>query len=170
MISTLVIVALPKPAIRKIRNRHSSPASGSCVKQDDVTALHWYERAVQQGFAPAVTNAALFYSEGRHGLTIDAEHALQLHCRAAEAGFAPPQLRIGEMYPRGEGLPRDPKLAFHSLDSAAEQGLPMPKTLLGSRIRWGAAYARTWWWRSTDSARPLEAGQLMLPRTWVRRC
>jgi len=75
----------------------------------------------------------------------DYERALMLFRRSAFYADKPSQAMIGEMYSRGEGVARDPALAYAWMDLAAERGY-IDFTLLRER-----------YWRDMDSAQQARA-------------
>lgn len=73
-------------------------------------AARWYEKAAEQGHAPARFALALLYDTGR-GVRPDYEKAVELYTLAAEAGHAPAQHNLALMYAAGRGVEPDLDLA-----------------------------------------------------------
>ncbi|OLP53245.1 hypothetical protein BJF92_00275 [Rhizobium rhizosphaerae] len=62
------------------------------------------------------------YTDGRGGVAVDLAKAAQWYQRAADAGFAPAQYRLGSLYEKGSGVPQDFARARTLYEAAAEKG------------------------------------------------
>lgn len=113
---------------------------GLGVPQDYKESLIWYRRAAEQGFSWAQTKLGGMYYLGL-GVPQDYKESLKWYRRAAEQGLSEAQtklggmyylsfseaqieaqIRIGDMYYEGEGVPQDYKEALIWYRRAAEQG------------------------------------------------
>lgn len=111
---------------------------GLGLLQDFAQALHWYERAADAGLAGAWAKLGDFHLAGRGSWKADGSDADRLldllsvrpdhdkaaywNGRAAEAGIAAAQARLGFQYVQGLGLLRDVAAAERLLLAAAEAG------------------------------------------------
>lgn len=68
--------------------------------------------------------------EHAEGVPKDFAKANQLYCRAAKAGYAEAQFRLGWIYANGRGVPRDDGIAALLFVMAAEQGHEYARRLL----------------------------------------
>ncbi len=68
--------------------------------------------------------------EHAEGVEKDFPRANQLYCRAAKAGFAEAQFRLGWIYANGRGVPRDDGVAAILFVMASEQGHEYARRLL----------------------------------------
>jgi TPR repeat protein len=105
---------------------------GEGVEKDAVQAVHWYQKAAEQGYAKAQTNLGNMYywhqkaeqeydMEGS-GVEKDAVQAVNWYRKAAEQGCVDAQFILGGMYSEGEGVEKDAVQAAHWYQKAAEQG------------------------------------------------
>ena len=78
--------------------------------------------AAKSGDPLALFEIGARYSEGRAGVTADANQALNWYQLAADRGFAPAQYRLGSMYEKGNGVARDADKAKQFYEQAASQG------------------------------------------------
>lgn len=78
--------------------------------------------AAKSGDPLALFEIGARYSEGRAGVTADANQALNWYQLAADRGFAPAQYRLGSMYEKGNGVSRDADKAKQFYEQAASQG------------------------------------------------
>ena len=79
------------------------------------------EAAAGQGDPQALTQLAQKY-EHAEGVTKDFEKANQLYCKAAKAGYAEAQFKLGWIYANGRGVPHDDGVAAALFAMAANQG------------------------------------------------
>jgi|TARA_B100000959_G_scaffold281825_1_gene346821 hypothetical protein len=92
--------------------------NGMGIKQDDSKALEWYNKAVQKGHGPA------YYLMGNlhaYGILVkrDMNKAKEFWAKAldpmkasAQKGEQWAQVKLGKMYANGEGVQKDPILAY----------------------------------------------------------
>ena len=93
-------------------------------------------KAVENGYAPAMDYLAVFYwddsmescghelGEDQWGI-FDSKKALELYTKAANLGYVPSQIVLGNVYNNGSlGVESDPKLAFKWYSKAAESNDP----------------------------------------------
>ena len=104
---------------------------GQGVSQSDYLAMEWYEKAAEQGHAPAQYKLGeMYYAQWD---TVDEEKSFEWYEKAAEQGHAPAQYKLGEMYEQGEydhggmfgcpgpNTPNGNRWAVESYQKAAEQ-------------------------------------------------
>jgi TPR repeat protein len=78
-------------------------AEGKGVKQDDATAMIWFQRAANQGNAEAQYNVGASYAEGL-GVAKSEDEAARWFKRAAEQGMPYAQINLGLLYASGHGV------------------------------------------------------------------
>ncbi len=96
-------------------------AAGSCGAADWDAQVAALEASAGQGDPQALTQLAQKY-EHAEGVTKDYEKANQLYCKAARAGYAEAQFKLGWIYANGRGVARDDGVAAALFTMAAEQG------------------------------------------------
>jgi TPR repeat protein len=103
-------------------------AQGIGMPRDTVQGLHWYLRASEQGYLPAL--------KGLHGLLEQeaGSMALAILVRAAEAGDAASQHLLAQRCAQGDGLAASPSQALHWWEAAAAQGYAPAQCALG--LQW----------------------------------
>jgi soluble lytic murein transglycosylase-like protein len=79
---------------------------------------------------PAMLTRLAQRYEHAEGVTKDFSKANRLYCRAAKAGHAEAQFRLGWIYANGRGVPRDDGVAAVLFVMAAEQGHEYARRLL----------------------------------------
>jgi hypothetical protein len=109
---------------------------GIGIAPDPKLARHWYAKAAEYGFVPALDILAL------QGLSHDAaprerDRAIDDLKKAAAAGYAPAQYHLARAYYEGDGVPRDLKLAGAYFDAAAHAGLPAAQFAAGRMVDLG---------------------------------
>jgi TPR repeat protein len=73
--------------------------------------------------ATALFNMGLIYADGTHGVTKNINKAINCYKLAAEIGnIKEAQNNLGNIYKDGEGVPKNPELAFKYLKAATENG------------------------------------------------
>jgi len=95
---------------------------GNGVEQNYAIAKDWYEKAANQGYAPAAFNVGRLYYNGRPGIGLNYKKAAHWYKIAATLGLPEAQNSIGVCYLKGQGVERDPDMAFTWFDKAAMQG------------------------------------------------
>jgi len=123
--------------IRKAANQ-SQPAAqyrlaklyeiGEGVEQDAKIARQLTERAARNGNRIAMHDLALYYAEGRGGVTADLPTAAKWFEKAAERGVVDSQFNLGVLFESGQGLPKNVTDAFVWYSIAAGQGDQFAKT------------------------------------------
>jgi hypothetical protein len=115
----------PRPA----SGRNRWPASywnawpASSESADDRAAAHLYKLAADQGYANGQYALAVFYWDGRGGLTMDEREAARLFKLAADQGYANGQVSLAFFYENGLGdLPKDNHEALRLYKLAADKG------------------------------------------------
>jgi len=100
------------------------------IDQDAPRAAQWYQKAADQGFAPAQATLGAMYSTGQ-GVPQDLGKAAVLLQQAATQGDVEAQYNLALLHQ--QGLSGEPKLdeAFAWFSKAAEQGLAAAQERLG---------------------------------------
>ncbi|KAG0269818.1 hypothetical protein DFQ27_001938 [Actinomortierella ambigua] len=114
---------------------------------NDTLAVHWYRRAADQHFGPAMTSLGLMFQRGRGGLRRDPVRAMDLFRRAADLGFPGAQFHLSIIDKDHEGggaasgrstvVERNEAEAVRWLRCAAERGLREAQTRLGVMYKTG---------------------------------
>ena len=84
---------------------------------DIVTALRWYRKAAELGYAPAQARLGYILDDSEED-----EEAVAWYRRAAAQGLPEAQYGLGKMYLSGEGVPANPDKARELFEQAARQG------------------------------------------------
>ena len=108
----------------------------SLMEKDFDAAVHWLDRAAEQGYAPAQDSLGSMYLYG-NGVEQDFETAAYWIIKAAEQGHVPAQDRLAFMYLRGEGVELDFETAALWTAKAAEQGHVLAQNRLASMYQYG---------------------------------
>lgn len=91
--------------------------------KDYVTAVEWYRKSAEQGYAPAQYNLGNCYEKG-HGVSQSYSEAAKWYKLAAEQGHVESQCNLGLLYQNGLGVKKDEKEAFTLYKKAADKGHP----------------------------------------------
>jgi uncharacterized protein len=154
------------------------------VARDLGQARTYYERASSLGSAPArealkglgsaSPAPAAAQEEFARGATLykskDYAGAVRIFRGLADRGYAPAQLQIGSQYARGQGLPRDDRLASQWYRKAAEQNYAIAQNNLAENYEQGRgvpedwAESRRWAKRSADQGNAY--GMLLVGRAY----
>jgi soluble lytic murein transglycosylase-like protein len=105
------------------------PAPSLAVQEDAGPSSAVMEVAENSNDPLALTRLAQRF-EHAEGMPKDFAKANQLYCRAAKAGNAEAQFRLGWIYANGRGVPRDDGVAAVLFIMAAEQGHEYARRLL----------------------------------------
>jgi TPR repeat protein len=108
---------------------------------DPKAAAGWYQKAVEQNYAPAINNLARLYADGR-GVKQDVPKAIELWSKAAETGNTTARFNLGLQYAAGIGVKKDMKKAAEHLLQAAESGLPEAQFAIANYYRDGSGVAK----------------------------
>ena len=104
---------------------------GEGVDKDLARAVHWYEKAAEQGQMRAQLNVARAFHTGK-GVEQDFVRAMQWYTKAAEQGDACAQCNIGILYKYGcNGVEQDLARATQCFTQAAEGGNSSAQYFLG---------------------------------------
>ena len=98
--------------------------------QNDTEAAKWYQKAAEQGHAPAQRQLGTMYFLGE-GVPQHYAEAAKWYQKAADQGYAPGQYRLGLMYSFGKGVPRNDTEAAKWTRKAADQGYAPGQSRLG---------------------------------------
>ncbi len=91
---------------------------GRGVRTDYQEATRWYQKASEQGYAPAQYNLGVLFDKGR-GVSRDWSEARRWYQKAADQGYLLAQYNLGLLYLNGQGTPQDYVLAHMWIDLAA---------------------------------------------------
>jgi TPR repeat protein len=81
-------------------------AMGEGVEKNAVQAVHWWQKAAEQGQAEAQEHLGRMYASGK-GVEKNAVQAVCWWQKAAVQGITSAQASLGTMYSRGEGVQLD---------------------------------------------------------------
>ncbi len=95
--------------------------TGFKVAPDINEARHWYSKAGEMGYMPALQMVGLMYAHG-DGVPVDAAKAATYFKKAGQAGFAPAQYEMGQLYYNGDGVAQDKTEAGAWLLQSAKHG------------------------------------------------
>ncbi|MBF0191085.1 MAG: sel1 repeat family protein [Magnetococcales bacterium] len=95
----------------------------SGLNQNNMEAIKWLRKSVEQGYAPAETELGERYMEG-DGLLQDYNEGIKWLQKAAAQGDARAQYYLGKAYEEGKGVVIDYNEAVGMYKKAAEQGVP----------------------------------------------
>ena len=96
--------------------------SGTGVTADPEMARQLTERAARNGNRIAMHDLALYYAEGRGGVSTDIGTAANWFEKAAERGVVDSQFNLGVLFESGQGIPRNVADAYVWYSIAAKQG------------------------------------------------
>ena len=122
--------------IRKAANQNQPAAQyrlaklyevGEGVSQDSNMARQLTERAARNGNRIAMHDLALYYAEGRGGVSAELPTAAKWFEKAAERGVVDSQFNLGVLFESGQGLPKSLTDAFIWYSIAATQGDQLAK-------------------------------------------
>jgi TPR repeat protein len=94
--------------------------SGLGVKTDLALAEKWLQYAAARKHPRAMCALALIYRDGNQSILKDPHRAFELAKKAADAGNSYAMVVLGEIYEEGEGVPRNPVMAFKCYENAAK--------------------------------------------------
>lgn len=97
----------------------------------DQTAVKWFRKSAQQGYAPAQLKIGEAYEFGKGVPEGDVEAAAYWYEKAAHQGNARAQTRLGSLYEKGAGVDRDEAKAIDLYTKAANQQYPPAMFNLG---------------------------------------
>lgn len=80
-------------------------------KKDYAKAAEWWQKAAEQGYAPAQDALGVMYANGQ-GVPKDTAKAAELLKKAAAQGDSDAQYNLANMYFKGEGVGKDVVLAY----------------------------------------------------------
>lgn len=129
------------------------------------TAVSWFQRSAEHGYAPAQVNLALLYANG-WGVQKNFGAALQWLQRAAEQHSAAAYYNLGELYFKGEGVRQDNAEALRYFRLGADAGDTYAQTNLGYLYDRGLGVPRdpatavNWYRKAADAGNPLAEANL----------
>lgn len=122
-----------------LANRYRAGLAGAAPDRQQAAA--WYQKAAEQGHAPAQVNLGVMYANGR-GLAHSDERAVHWYRAAAEQGDAVAQNNLGLMLAEGRAVAQDDALAVQWFRRSAEQGESAGQYSLGLMLVQGRAGAQ----------------------------
>ena len=124
------------------------------IDYEVATAMPWFQRSAEQGYAPAEYIYGGMFREGRWK---NPQQLVYWWTKAAEQGEVRAQLWLGVFYERGQnGVKHDYLQAFKWLSMAAKQGQPDAQVSLGQMyedgegVRQDNGLARYWYRKAAD--------------------
>jgi TPR repeat protein len=105
--------------------------TGNGVREDKAVAVHWYEKAANQGHAAAAGFLGQIYLTGE-GMPRNKTKALEWFKKAADQGDAQAQFDLGHMYDTGDGLAENDSIAVQWYRKAAYRGHYQAQLNLGN--------------------------------------
>ena len=96
-------------------------AYGEGVTQNHATAFTFFQKAAEQGYAPAEYKLGVAYAYGE-GVKQNLELAAEWYKKAAEQGYTIAQRNLGGLYMKGHGIEQNKPLALAWYNILAEQG------------------------------------------------
>jgi TPR repeat protein len=106
------------------------------IERDYIKAVECYEKAAEQGYAPAQNGLGYCYQYG-HGVSQSYEKAIECYIRAADQGYSKSQCNLGFCYKYGQGVPQDYEQAIDWFTKSAEQGYASAQNALGYCYQYG---------------------------------
>jgi TPR repeat protein len=114
--------------------------AGDGIEINEDEAANLFKRAAQQGHPLGMYNLALHYRDGTSGIKRDLVQAYEWFAKAAEAGFVPAMVELGDALRYRLGLRRsNPRLGVEWYQRAADAGMARAKLQLGLTYLLGAA-------------------------------
>jgi len=109
-------------------------ANGKGVPEDNAKAVYWYRKAAEQGDSWAQKKVVELEKMAATSVAGDEQEAFRLpHVKPlAEQGYAGAQYALGQIYRKGEDVPKDDAKAVHWYRKAAEQGYLYAQYNLGT--------------------------------------
>jgi TPR repeat protein len=112
----------PTPSLRNTQTPPSPLGNtNAAAGVDNVVAVKWFTKAVEQGSSDAQCFLGDMYAKGL-GVIKDEVKAANLISMAAKQGHPEAQAYLGDMYWSGQGVKQDTEQAIHWLRLAAKQG------------------------------------------------
>ena len=84
---------------------------GFVVERDSIRAVEWYRKAAEANLPMAKQHLALMLREGK-GVARNGQQAVDLLRAASRQGLAVSMFTLGDIYERGDLLPKDPAMAL----------------------------------------------------------
>lgn len=97
-------------------------AADSLGRKDERAALHWFEKAAEQGVVVAQFNIGLIHERGL-GINSNRLAAIKWYAKSAESDFAPAFINLARLYESGDAITRDRAAALQLRLRAWQQGI-----------------------------------------------
>ena len=145
-----------------------SMLSPSPTDSEFASAMPWFRRSAERGYAPAEYMYGGIFREGRWK---DPKQFVYWWTKAAEQGNVNAQLWLGAFYEQGRyGIERDYLKAFKWLSMTAKQGQPDAQVALGQMYGNGTkVFHKTTEWRQIGIVKPLTTRLLAAALVWGHR-
>ena len=114
---------------------------GDGVAEDDAHAMQLFQKASDDGYAPAMNQLGSMYQDGK-GVAENDQLAMQWYQKAAAAGDADSMNNIGWTYRTGKGFPVDYAQAMQWYEKAADAGSAVAMNSLGLMYNNGQGTAK----------------------------
>ena len=108
------------------------------VEVNPTQALRWLRRAAEAGHMSAQYDLGAIYYSGLSHLQQDYAQAVRWYTRAAEAGNTNAQRHLSTLHFRGDGVPKDERLATMWMKRAADAGSPEARFAYGKMLQCGS--------------------------------
>lgn len=112
-------------------------AGTDSLERDLKQALVWCQRSADQGFVAAQANLGILYA-----LLGKPEMAVQCWSKAVAQNDPESFYNLGLAYTKGEGVEKDPNMAFHMLLAAAQSGISLAQSRVGLIYAMGEGVAQ----------------------------
>jgi len=110
------------------------------VMRDIIVAIQWYQKAAEQGYAPAQVGLGVIYGIGPIGYDVQNDQmALYWFHKAAKQGNAAALMNLGIHYSNGQGVKRDLSIAKSYFGQSCDKGLQLACNLYRTTIDEGVA-------------------------------
>lgn len=132
---------------------------------DIATAVQWFEKSAQKGYAPAQVNLAVLHING-WGVPQNFGIAQRWLREAAAQHFAPAYYNLGELYLKGTGVKQDYTEARRWFQLGADAGDTYAQTNLGYLYDHGLGVpanlvtAAAWYRKAADAGNPMAQSNL----------
>jgi TPR repeat protein len=111
------------------------------IAASNTTAVDWFRKSAEQGYAPAQFELGLAYNEGVGGLTKDLNTAHSWFLKSAKQGYPPAEYNVAVIYLEGIGVQQNDTEAAVWMQKAATQDYPAAEYALGMLYKSGQGVA-----------------------------
>ena len=126
----------------------------ACVLKDSQQAIYWLQNVAEKGNIEIKYVVANFYYSGLGCINKDYQKAVYWYQKTADQGYERALFRLGYMYAKGIGVPKNFCKAEECYQKAAEQGNPRFQFILGRIYAKGFGIPRnhrkaTYWYQQS---------------------